>query len=90
MLLLCFVYTFRFEGVKVEATGKENRIFNVSFFAFPSSSRTGVSGTLKHPKWQAYVRLHYVYHLRTYVFTLYLANEMASTLSKGNVILFWN
>jgi hypothetical protein len=37
---------FPFEGVKVEATGKE-KIEYLFFFAFPSSSRTGVSGTLK-------------------------------------------
>jgi hypothetical protein len=38
---------FPFEGVKVEATGRENRIFNGFFFCIPSSSRIGVSGTLK-------------------------------------------
>jgi hypothetical protein len=38
---------FPFEGVKVEATGKEKIEYLMFFFAFPSSSRTGVSGTLK-------------------------------------------
>jgi hypothetical protein len=42
--LPCLPFSFSFEGVKVEATGKEKiEYLMVSFFAFPSSSRTGVS-----------------------------------------------
>jgi hypothetical protein len=48
MLLFCLSTpsAFPFEGVKVEATGKEKIEYLMVSFA-PSSSRTGVSGTLK-------------------------------------------
>jgi hypothetical protein len=73
LVLPCLPFSFSFEGVKVEATGKEKIEYLMVSFALPSSS-TGVSGTLKASEMAA-VGFHHVYDLRTNILFFLLSKR---------------
>jgi hypothetical protein len=87
--LPCLPSAFPFEGVKVEATGKENRIF-VSFFCIPLIIKNRVSGTLKHPKWQPCRVSPRLRPQNQYSLLSFEQTKPEVPLEKAIVILFWN
>jgi hypothetical protein len=80
-VLFCLVYLQLFFWRRKSRNNRENRIFNGFFFAFPSSSRTGVS-VLKASEMAA-VWASYVYDLRTNIL-FFLLNKPESTIRKNN------